>query len=184
MTSKNDHESVEPREEAISPSSQLHDYIELFVLAMTALFVELLVIRWMSADVRAFIVFRTFPLVACFVGFGTGFAWGKDALFKFSPIALLAFVSSMKIAEISGVDFWQFPGASVFQWQNLVTGNNSLSFLFQFIIVLTLLLAGPFFLCMFIASRMGVLFNRLTALKAYAVGLLYRKFAICIALLS
>jgi SAM-dependent methyltransferase len=146
-------------------------YTELFVVSLTALFVELLAIRWMSADIRAFIVFRTFPLVSCFVGFGAGFARRDDRLFKFTVPALLVFVGLMKFSEVTGIDFWQFPAASVFQWQNLVVGNNSLLFLAQFIIALTVLLAGPFFLCLCIASRLGIIFNQLKPLNAYAVDL-------------
>lgn len=146
-------------------------YLELLILAATALFLELLIIRWMSADIRAFIVFRTFPLVSCFVGFGTGFALGRDSLFKFSPIALLVFVCLMKGSEAVGLDFWQFPATSVFQWQNLSVGNNSILYLAEFILFLTVMLSSSFFLCLSISSRIGVIFNRLNPLKAYAVDL-------------
>lgn len=163
---------AEPELDKRSAVDSIGPYWELFALGATALFVELLVIRWMSSDIRAFIVFRTFPLVACFIGFGTGFALAKKEYFKYSPILLLIFVVLMKVSEVSGIDFWQFPGGSVFQWQNLVTGNNSVLFLLQFILVLTVLLAAPFLLCMTIACRMGVLFNQLKPLKAYGFDLL------------
>jgi hypothetical protein len=41
--------------------------------------VELLLIRWLYADVRAFTVFKTFPLATCFVRMGVGYALSTSA---------------------------------------------------------------------------------------------------------
>ena len=45
----------------------------LFFLSAIALFVELALIRWLSAEVRIYAYFKNFILIACFLGFGVGF---------------------------------------------------------------------------------------------------------------
>jgi hypothetical protein len=79
---------------------------------MVALFVELLAIRWLSADIRAFTVFKTFPLVACFIGFGVGYARGNDKQLSFAAFGLLIFCLSMYVADQCEFCFWAFPRLS------------------------------------------------------------------------
>ena len=57
-----------------TPENGKPPYMELFFLSLASLIVELLIIRWISADIRAFTIFKTFPLVTCFVGLGVGTA--------------------------------------------------------------------------------------------------------------
>jgi SAM-dependent methyltransferase len=140
---------------------------------MVALFVELLAIRWLSADIRAFTVFKTFPLVACFIGFGVGYARGNDKQLSFAAFGLLIFCLSMYVADQCEFCFWAFPSASVFQWQALMlSGRVTFGYLVSFLTFLTLLLAGPFLTCMYLASRLGVLFEQCDPLRAYAYNLL------------
>jgi SAM-dependent methyltransferase len=146
--------------------------LELFALSVVSLFFELLAIRWLSADFRAFAVFRTFPLVTCFVGLGAGFALNRDAVFRYTPWALVFFVGVAKLAEFFKVGFWGFPSASVFNWQSLpVEGMPGAVYLVMFSFVLLLLLAGPFLVSACIGARLGVLFNQAASLQSYAVNL-------------
>ena len=143
---------------------------ELFLLSFVSLFIELLVIRWMSADIRAFTIFRTFPLVTCFVGLGAGFASSKDSIFRSTPYAILLFAVVMKLAAAFGIKLWAFPSSSVFQWQNLVIGNVPFQHLFIFMLVLVCLLCGPFLMSVCIGARLGVLFTRMPPLRAYCIN--------------
>ncbi|HEY9870928.1 MAG TPA: hypothetical protein V6D08_17315 [Candidatus Obscuribacterales bacterium] len=145
--------------------------MELLVLSMVSLFLELLVIRWLSSDVRAFTVFRTFPLVTCFVGLGAGFALGSDRAFRLTLYALLQLVITMRLAELLGVTLWGFPATSVFQWGNLAVNSLAPAYMLVFMPLLILLLAGPFAVCLCIGARLGVLFNQLEPLKAYLINL-------------
>jgi hypothetical protein len=147
--------------------------VELFLLSAISLFVELLIIRWMSADIRAFTVFRTFPLISCFVGLGVGFALGNDKSYRLFPVATLAFCAMMKATEVLGISTWGFPSLSTFQWGNLagpgiVNGQYTVFFLLLIIIMLAL----PFGMCVNIGSRLGVLFNELSPLPAYSYNVL------------
>ncbi len=45
----------------------------LVLASVLGLFVELLLIRWVSSEIRIFAYFKNFVLIACFLGFGLGF---------------------------------------------------------------------------------------------------------------
>ncbi len=47
-------------------------YGRLALVSVLSLFLELLMIRWVSSEVRVFAYFKNFVLVACFLGFGVG----------------------------------------------------------------------------------------------------------------
>jgi SAM-dependent methyltransferase len=69
---------------------------ELLLISFIALFLELVIIRWLSAEVRIFAYFKNLPLMAAFLGFGIGFFLYKnsDIIFPRFPIlvCLLAFI--------------------------------------------------------------------------------------------
>src|SRR2546426_9930130 len=46
---------------------------ELVLISFVALFLELAIIRWLSAEIRIFAYFKNLPLMAAFLGFGVGF---------------------------------------------------------------------------------------------------------------
>jgi len=56
------------------PPDQLggFSYRQLILISLLSLFVEMLVIRWVSSEIRIFAYFKNFVLVACFLGFGLG----------------------------------------------------------------------------------------------------------------
>ena len=47
-------------------------YRQLMLVSFLSLFVEMVMIRWVSSEVRIFAYFKNFVLVACFLGFGLG----------------------------------------------------------------------------------------------------------------
>jgi spermidine synthase len=48
-------------------------YQMLVLVSVLGLFIELLLIRWVSSEIRIFAYFKNFVLIACFLGFGLGF---------------------------------------------------------------------------------------------------------------
>ena len=143
------------------------------MLSALSLYVELLIIRWMSADIRAFTVFRTFPLISCFVGLGIGFALGNDKSYRLFPLCTLVFCLMMKACEVVGISTLSFPSLSTFQWANLaglVTANAA--YVVVFLLLMILLLALPFAMCVNIGARLSVLFIELPPLKAYSCNIL------------
>ena len=147
--------------------------IELFVLSVLSLYLELLIIRWLAQDFRVFCVFKTFPLVTCFVGLGVGFALGKDKYFGLTPMALLFFLAVSRVADWVGFSTIIFPSIGYFQWQQLENLSTSLGLLHIAIVMVMLivLLAGPFAVMVAIGSRLGLLFNELKPLDAYCVNI-------------
>lgn len=47
-------------------------YRQLLLVSIAALFLELLMIRWISSEIRIFAYFKNFVLIACFLGLGLG----------------------------------------------------------------------------------------------------------------
>ena len=47
-------------------------YRRLILISLLSLFFEMLMIRWVSSEIRIFAYFKNFVLVACFLGFGLG----------------------------------------------------------------------------------------------------------------
>ena len=81
-------ESNPPKQGWLSPLA-----LELIAVSALSLFVELLIVRWLSADIRAFTVFRTLPLVSTSdIVQALSLAWG-DAQYH-----MMALVSVLLIA--------------------------------------------------------------------------------------
>ena len=47
-------------------------YRQLVLVSFLGMFTEMLMIRWVSSEIRIFAYFKNFVLVACFLGFGRG----------------------------------------------------------------------------------------------------------------
>lgn len=145
---------------------------ELFLLSLSSLFIELLAIRWLCSDFRAITVLSTFPLVACFVGLGVGFAIGHDRWFKFAPLPLLGMVLMIRAGDLFGLASYTYPTMATYQWGQLTQfGTAMWVYVFIFMIWLAVLLAFPFATMCLIGSRLGVLFNSMSPLRAYAIDI-------------
>src|SRR5690242_15485033 len=60
---------------------------ELLVISTAGLFLELLMIRWISSEIGIFAYFKNFVLIACFLGFGLGAYLCRQPI---NPLATLA----------------------------------------------------------------------------------------------
>jgi SAM-dependent methyltransferase len=60
--------------------------LALALASLLGLFLELLLIRWVSSEIRVFAYFKNFVLIACFLGFGLGFHLSRR---RVQPLALL-----------------------------------------------------------------------------------------------
>lgn len=132
------------------------------------MYLELFVIRWMSGGIRFFTVFRTFPLIVCFVGLGLGCALGKDKFFRFTNLMLLLVAAIVKVSILTGVMRWMFPSFSIYSWQDLeVFGLAKVWLCISLVIAM---LSGPFLLMLCVGSRLGKLFDAVAGLKAYSIN--------------
>ena len=67
-------------------------WIPLILISSMGLFLELAVIRWLSAEVRLFSYFKNLPLLAAFLGLAIGFALvnkGQDYKKSFAPLFMI-----------------------------------------------------------------------------------------------
>src|SRR4029077_11589686 len=46
--------------------------VQLFLVSFSALYVEMVLIRWLGTEFRLFAYFQNLALIACFLGFGYG----------------------------------------------------------------------------------------------------------------
>lgn len=143
---------------------------KLFLLSLVSLFLELLVIRWMAADIRAFSVFKSFPLVTFYVGLGAGLASTSSRHARFCPYALLFFVAVLKLMEFFRLGSLMFPSMASYNWQSAEAGTMWW-FVILFMPVILLLLAGPFLAAWSLGSQMAPLFNSMRPLSAYSINL-------------
>lgn len=65
--------SAAPRRMEVKPEQfGGFSYRQLILISLLSLFLEMLMIRWVSSEIRIFAYFKNFVLVACFLGFGLG----------------------------------------------------------------------------------------------------------------
>lgn len=145
--------------------------LALFAASFLSLFFELLIIRWLSSDFVSFGVFKTFPLVACFVGLGTGVARAELKNFKLAPLALLTCVVTTVVTSFAGYGYVAFPSLSMYQWADPTDKTALISQVLAFTPLIILLLMGPFGTMYGIGNLIGHFFNKLTPLKAYCVDI-------------
>src|SRR5215469_6628459 len=97
--------------------------------SLLSLFMELLMIRWVSSEIRIFAYFKNFVLIACFLGFGLGCYLARrkiNLLVMLAPLAvligiiqvpwrplrLLITVLPLYIGASSSTQIWNIPSAS------------------------------------------------------------------------
>ena len=69
----------------------------LFWVSFAALYVEIMMIRWIGTEVRVFAYFQNLSLIACFLGFGLGCYWSRRH--KSLVFSLCAIVALVILAE-------------------------------------------------------------------------------------
>lgn len=152
-------------------------YFELFMVSMLSLYTELFFIRILSSNFRVFTVFKTFPLIVCFIGLGLGMAKSGNKLFKWTPVALFLTCLILSLGTVTDWSLYGFPSSNNFAWQCLGYMNaDRQGSIYLYLVELPLLLAGPWLVCYCIGDRLGALFAELPTLPAYSADLLGATF--------
>jgi SAM-dependent methyltransferase len=130
-------------------------YRTLFVVSFLALFLELILIRWVSSEIRIFAYFKNFVLIACFLGFGLGSSLCRrpisllpllaalttvTILMKFPSKEWHTFLSEIPafIGTLSEVHIWGIPSVE-WSWSSLLTLTSSTAIIAPFFGLLTLI---------------------------------------------
>jgi SAM-dependent methyltransferase len=97
--------------------------IRIAVISFLILYLELVCIRWLGAEMKLFAYFKNFVLMASFAGLGLGCAMpvSGEPRNRWLPWTILALVLVCTTATLTGFALAFFPDAGVFQW------NGSLS---------------------------------------------------------
>lgn len=76
-------------------------YRQLVLISLLSLFVEMMMIRWVSSEIRILAYFKNFVLVACFLGFGLGCYLCRRRVHLMAMIAPLLLLTLILKAPIS-----------------------------------------------------------------------------------
>jgi hypothetical protein len=89
----------------------------LFLISAMALYTEVVLIRWMSAEIRMFAYLKNFTLFACFLGLGLGMMRRRRGRAeKLLPILTAAVVLILTFAPQLHLTRLFFPDVGVYQW--------------------------------------------------------------------
>jgi hypothetical protein len=137
----------------------------LFLTAASLLFVELLLIRWIPANVIYVGYFRNFLLMASFLGIGLGILWGRDpkriSMSPFGPLllGLVVLVTTFRVSiELTSPDEIFF-GLSESQGADI-----NFFVLPALVLITTMIMAG-------LAVPLGGLLRSMPPLRAYSVDI-------------
>src|ERR1035437_886494 len=149
---------------------------QMFALSFTALFLEMMVIRWVSALVPLIAYYANLMLLSSFLGLGAGAMAGKSksSLFGWFPIFLACDIATLVLCR--DVTLGASAAEARFNTLNPTVLNT---FVLIWIFSINALLFVP------LRQRMGVLFNALPRLSAYAWDLAGSLFGtLCFGLFS
>ena len=139
--------------------------VRLFLTSTTLLFVELLLIRWIPANVIYVGFFSNFLLMASFLGIGLGILFGRTGpRLPISPFALILFglVAVVLKAQLN-IQFQ--PGDQIFFGLELNHGADA-----NFV-VLPLLMGSVVAVMAALATPLSGLFRSMAPLRAYAIDI-------------
>lgn len=146
--------------------------MELFVASFLGLYFEMLVVRWLAAEVRLFSYFKNLTMMAAFMGLGVGFAIAgrrKSAWRWFSLILLLYVLIVLAVSRLAGAAIVT-PESSEYLWRPAALPVAIAAPVFALIVILfflyTMLLFVP------AGQLIGGLMNGLPPLRAYMINLL------------
>ena len=139
--------------------------IRLFLTAMSILFVELLLIRWIPANVIYVGFFRNFLLMASFLGIGLGILWGRDPRrIRVSPFGPLLLALVVLVTQVQIVIHLDSPD-EIFALGASHGADTNFIILSILVILTTVIMAG-------LAVPLGPLLNSMPPLRAYSLDIL------------
>lgn len=154
--------------------------IDLCLISFLSLFYELMVIRWLSSEIRTFAYFKNVPLMACLFGLGLGLALAssKRDWQRWFPLSLLALVSLICFAEplrlvhITFLDPTEYFIVGPIAWKSM-DPSHPVSYTLQTIKGYAVLI-GVYYLCVLtfvgLGQRLGQLFDQFKPLSAYTLN--------------
>lgn len=157
------------------------EQFDLLWLSALALFFELVAIRWLASEVRAFSIFKNFPLIACYIGLGYGFMKESgNGLFRLFPILFLILIAIVTTSDWTGLTYILIPGLRVGLYTGWIDATHPPSSAVQAPLTYAALSIAVFFAIFVIVAtamaalgqQLGKLFNSGPALQSYLINLI------------
>lgn len=143
--------------------------IDLFLISFLGLFFEILIIRWLSTEVRIFAYFKNMPLISCFLGLGVGFSLSNRRLNFYPLFPFLICALSIFILFLPRPFLSHYPSQAEFVWDfNPGRFISNIGFYIGFIFMFL------FNMVVFIppGQLTGKLMKGFTPIKAYTINVL------------
>ena len=159
---------------------QSRQITELFVLSLLSLYVELVVIRWLSSEIRIFAYFKNIPLMACLFGLGLGMALANSRRdltrwFPFGVMAITAVICLADPLDLVHVSFLNpFEHYLIGEFGGRAVGPDTVMHRLQSFLPGLGVLVGVFYLIVFtflcLGQRLGQLVLRFQPLVGYGIN--------------
>ncbi|MBZ0186071.1 MAG: methyltransferase domain-containing protein, partial [Candidatus Obscuribacterales bacterium] len=170
MTEKENSKVSQPESDANSQRNKIR--LQLLVISVLSLFLELLIIRWLSTEIRIFSYFKNLPLLSAFLGLSLGFIWWqkKFDFFKWSGLAVLYLAGLLICAYALGLTHLSLmPPTGIVLFGDFEETGSTLTFAKNLAIMILVfaLTAFPF---VGMGQKTGQYFQRLKPLEAYGIN--------------
>lgn len=147
----------------------------LFFASFLALYFELILIRYLSTEVRVFSYLKNFPLIASFFGIGLGMVYGAPPKFlkKIFPGIFLIIFGAIANAEALSLTHIPFPRGNYLLMGGFAHGGYpDFVNIARFTFVVTLFLALTILFFIVLGGIIGEYLAREKPLKGYGINLL------------
>ena len=152
----------------------------LFLISFVALYFELIVIRWLSSEIRIFAYLKNLPLIASFLGLGLGCALAKRRInvFSFFPLSICTLCLVIAFSAQLGITFLPFPIGDYlivgdvtggFHYSTILNKLWALSKFLGVIVAIFSLCVGTF---LSLGQKLGQAMEQFPPLSAYTINIL------------
>lgn len=165
-----------------SESSARGKKVELFIISLLSLYFELVVIRWLSSEIRILAYFKNIPLMACLFGLGLGMALGSSdrKLVRWFPLGMLLLIAIIVLAQPLNLTHVSFINPLehylIGEWTKVSAAEDTPMMRLKLFLPGLGLLVGVFYLIVWtfacIGQRLGQLFNQFAPLEGYSINVL------------
>jgi spermidine synthase len=148
--------------------------MKLFLASFLALYFELIIIRYLSSEIRVFAYLKNLPLIASFFGLGLGMVLGKKETFysKLFPFTALSLFLLIHFSHELGFIHLPFPRVDYFIWGRPASTSSPFILIFRYAGFISLISALIVLFCIPLGSRIGRYLVEIPPLKGYGVNLL------------
>lgn len=156
------------------PQSEKSDLVRLFLASFLALYFELVVIRYLSTEIRIFAYLKNLPLIASFLGIGLGMILGSapKALKRAFPVIAAVLFGLIACALPLNLTHLPFPNADYFVWGTFGSeGGSPMVWMLRYCLATLGILALIVAFFVVLGGIIGQYLSPLPSLRGYGINL-------------